>query len=634
MADANLMVSVGADVDPLVVGLKKATKETGKFREQINTGAKDFAKYTAAAGAAGLAIGAALVSKSMEAIDVQAKLAQQLNTTSESIANLDRAGQLSGVSMEQISAASRNLTVRLGEAEQGVKSSSDALKRLQLDAGELAQLPLDQRIQKINQALRDNVPITERAAVAADLFGSRNATAIQQLQPGVIEQASKEVELFGLALDDVDAAKVEMANDAMSTIGMAFDGVIQQVAVQLAPLLQALADKFKDAAEEGDGFADDVGGAMNGVISAIGFVLDAIEGIKRTFKVVADGIIVLWAEVSNKILEGALLISEGLDYVPGMDMSVGIKNLSDQIAMGEAVIAAAKDNIDATLNEPMPSEGLKKWVADVKEAADEAAQAVVDSRVEAIPVPEVPETGGGMSKEEQGIANKLATLQSSFDTELEMLQKKLADEQQIIEQALAAKQLTQEEASLLSQDIAQRHQDALNQIEMDAAKERADFEKQQNASRLAAASGILGDLSSLMQTENKKQFKIGKQAAIAQAVISTITSAQEAYKALAGIPVVGPALGAAAAAAATAAGYARVNQIRSQSFQGGGSASGAAGGGGVSAPQAQTVQGNGESTGANLFVQGLNPTDLFSGAQVVDIINEAQEQGAVLRVAQ
>ncbi|MFH2099465.1 MAG: hypothetical protein ABIJ95_08150, partial [Pseudomonadota bacterium] len=55
-----------------------------------------------------------------------------------------------------------------------------------------------------------------------------------------------------------------------------------------------------------------------------------------------------------------------------------------------------------------------------------------------------------------------------------------------------------------------------------------------------------------------------KAGAIAQTIISTYTSAQKAYEALAWIPLVGPALGAAAAGAAVAAGMARVNAIRSQ----------------------------------------------------------------------
>ena len=56
-----------------------------------------------------------------------------------------------------------------------------------------------------------------------------------------------------------------------------------------------------------------------------------------------------------------------------------------------------------------------------------------------------------------------------------------------------------------------------------------------------------------------------------QVVIDTYAAANAAYKAMAGIPVVGPALGIAAAAAAIASGLANVQQIEQQRFAQGGS---------------------------------------------------------------
>jgi|SaaInl1SG_22_DNA_1037389.scaffolds.fasta_scaffold00332_10 hypothetical protein len=60
-----------------------------------------------------------------------------------------------------------------------------------------------------------------------------------------------------------------------------------------------------------------------------------------------------------------------------------------------------------------------------------------------------------------------------------------------------------------------------------------------------------------------KETAAGKAAAISSALISTYQGAQDSYKSLAGIPIVGPALGFAAAAAATVAGLANVKAITS-----------------------------------------------------------------------
>ena len=115
------------------------------------------------------------------------------------------------------------------------------------------------------------------------------------------------------------------------------------------------------------------------------------------------------------------------------------------------------------------------------------------------------------------------------------------------------------------------------------AEQLADFEKK---TQIEKAQFILGSATESFQELgkiNKQAFQAYKAFAISQALIDTYASATAAFKALAPIPFVGPALGIAAAAAAIAAGMARVNAIRSQSY------SGRQGGGPVGAGQTYLV---------------------------------------------
>jgi tape measure domain-containing protein len=82
-------------------------------------------------------------------------------------------------------------------------------------------------------------------------------------------------------------------------------------------------------------------------------------------------------------------------------------------------------------------------------------------------------------------------------------------------------------------------------------------------------SDFFGGIAQLASSENEKIARIGKAAAITQTIIQTYQSATAAYASMAGIPVIGPALGIAAAAAAVAAGMANVAAIRSQSTSAG-----------------------------------------------------------------
>lgn len=73
---------------------------------------------------------------------------------------------------------------------------------------------------------------------------------------------------------------------------------------------------------------------------------------------------------------------------------------------------------------------------------------------------------------------------------------------------------------------------------------------------------IFGSVANMMNKNSEEGLAAYKAFATASAIIDTLASATAAYKSLAGIPIAGPALGAAAAAAAVAAGMANVMQIQ------------------------------------------------------------------------
>ena len=101
-----------------------------------------------------------------------------------------------------------------------------------------------------------------------------------------------------------------------------------------------------------------------------------------------------------------------------------------------------------------------------------------------------------------------------------------------------------------------------NDRKLDALDEANDKKKIKRRRTTASvimdiASSMFGSLSSILGEESKA----GKAFAVAQATIDTYKAANSAYASLAGIPVVGPGLGAAAAAAAVLAGVANVKKI-------------------------------------------------------------------------
>lgn len=100
--------------------------------------------------------------------------------------------------------------------------------------------------------------------------------------------------------------------------------------------------------------------------------------------------------------------------------------------------------------------------------------------------------------------------------------------------------------------------------ERKGAERRRLIEEQVKTAKLDIAKNTLNSLSTIIG----EQTAVGKAAAVAATTIDTYQSATAAYKAMAGIPVVGPALGAAAAAAAVISGIANVKRILSVSKDG------------------------------------------------------------------
>lgn len=85
---------------------------------------------------------------------------------------------------------------------------------------------------------------------------------------------------------------------------------------------------------------------------------------------------------------------------------------------------------------------------------------------------------------------------------------------------------------------------------------------------LKGAQDMFGNLAEVALAFGEKGFAAYKALMTAQAIVATFTSAVQAYNAMSGLPVVGPALGAIAAAAAVAAGMANIAKIQSAQPQG------------------------------------------------------------------
>lgn len=194
-------------------------------------------------------------------------------------------------------------------------------------------------------------------------------------------------------------------------------------------------------------------------------------------------------------------------------------------------------------------------------------------------------------------AQASSTIQTELQNKLFALnQEAIAQKEEQIaleEEARLALEETLAEEARLKDEAAQADKERRDK----ARDEELAVAEQIRAAKIGIAKSSLNALAAIndaftgeSEKEQKKGFERSKKIQAAQTLISTYESAVQAFKSLAGIPVVGPALGTAAAVAATATGLAAVKKIKDQQFQSASASSGTGSSGSVASSSVAQVQ--------------------------------------------
>ena len=146
--------------------------------------------------------------------------------------------------------------------------------------------------------------------------------------------------------------------------------------------------------------------------------------------------------------------------------------------------------------------------------------------------------------------------QEAFNERMFYYDELLANETLTVEESIALEKEKEKVTFKWNNEVKKMSLESLQ-----LSKERTEQEVQLELLKENAKLGILKSFLSSAEKVSSENFWISRGLASAQAAIDTYQAANAAYAAMAGIPVVGPALGIAARAAAIAAGLANVHQI-------------------------------------------------------------------------
>jgi hypothetical protein len=308
----------------------------------------------------------------------------------------------------------------------------------------------------------------------------------------------------------------------------------------------------RDAAESMATLSDNVGRATS-KIKGMGIALtnslvpaldDAIN-FWTDFLTISDAVITPFQAINNQILQQKREIIE----LQKLGMVDNIKR--EEVALERLFEIRAdllkQDNEKRNSAKKDKSAAVDTGPSDVALKAERDARAKLDT----LKAP----GGAGVGELEQLEIDNQARLDkiTAFEMQkIELLAWAGASREEMLE--------AQAEAEMARQDAIEEH----------------NFQSRQKM--LGHAAGFFGDIATIASAGGKKGAAIAKKAAIVETSINTAAAAMAAYKSLAGIPFVGPALGAAAFAAAIVTGKGQIDAIKSGSAggAGGGAATGSA----------------------------------------------------------
>ena len=392
MASAgNITWDLIANSSKFVSELDKANKAGKNWGDKLGKAAKGVATTFAAAGAAADAGLAALYTVTASNIDEQAKFADKIGVSTDALAGLQHAGDLTGVSTETMNQGLQRMTRRVAEAAQGTGVAVDALDRLNLSAEDLNQLSPDEQFLAIADAMGDVESRSDQVALAFKLFDSGGVALLNTMDMASdgIRDAMEQAEHLGIALNRIDAAQVENANDAFDNMTKVSSGISRQLTVAFAPAVEAVSTKMLELALETEWVGDIGTTVFNAVVKGAGYAADAVYGITLYNMGLRAGFLELAAVAAESMSDSANTVAKVLNATVG---NVGklIKWITDQLssvfAMGEKLpgqagklarsISGELEKVGKKLNEKLQfdEQGVIEGIDAIREAADEASK--------------------------------------------------------------------------------------------------------------------------------------------------------------------------------------------------------------------------------------------------------------------
>ncbi len=279
---ANLITIITADTAQFTAAVNKAKGEAQSMTSSIKAGSViAVAAFAAVAGAA-IWVGDEIL-KTAEKVSELYTNTKKIGLSVAAFQELAIAARETGVSTEGLQNALGFMEKNLGKAELGTGTAVNALKALGLTFNDLKNLSPDRQFELIASKLRQIKDINVEQAVGADIFGKKFRDVLGLVNSDIDKTVSK-VQGLGITLTDSQAEGLHKLTETKDLIGSIWEGFKDNVAADVAPAFQILADGIIKSIKAMGGMKDAAKSTADFIASAMAGMAKAVSAAAETIK--------------------------------------------------------------------------------------------------------------------------------------------------------------------------------------------------------------------------------------------------------------------------------------------------------------------------------------------------------------
>lgn len=286
-----LVVTLEAQNGAYIKKIEQAEKRIQRFQKTNDDVAKHVRNAIGALGGF-ISLRAVIntISTASQELDKLADASDRLGILPEKLTGIRYAAQMTGVELATTDSALQSFVRNVSEAANGTGKAVASLKELNIDAKALNELPLDQRLSVVADAMNGVALQSDRVRLSIKLFGGEGAAFVNTLALGSkgLAEMQAEAERMGITFDRDAIEKVAQANDALDRMRLTGQGLAQTMAIELAPSVEAVAKWMQQALEQGgflNGLLNTLKNAGTGLARILhGVAYGDVEGIKKNIE--------------------------------------------------------------------------------------------------------------------------------------------------------------------------------------------------------------------------------------------------------------------------------------------------------------------------------------------------------------